>query len=176
MSCGDVNNSLGRIPKYSHNEKACNSAADPLNIIIRGSRAVSLGRDLRQIQNVDTGYNWSSPSFWGIATARDQWVSIAGSCKVQDDQYTTGHFWDRFHIRIWDARIGVLAGAHHENLLTLGGNPLRPQPHKPDSFESGKDSVAEDLKGIGKVVILNGAWMDNYLRVPYCSGWAAVIN
>ena len=107
----------------------------------------------------------------------NQWLLAAGPCKVQDEQYITGYIWDRFHIRLWDIAGGhVIAGAHHENLLTLGGNPPRPQLHRPDAFESGKDSVCDDFRALGRNVLQNVLWMDNYRRVPYCSGWAALIR
>jgi len=148
-----------------------------MNVLFVSETSASLGQTLRQIVNVDTGQNWASIMYWALPTAVNQWTDISSSCKMQDDQCITGPLYDRFHIRMWDLPDGnVIAGAHHENLVTLGGNPPRLRIHRPDAFESGKDSICDDFRAIGKNITQNAFWMNNYNRVPYCSGKAALIS
>jgi hypothetical protein len=177
MTCGDFNTDLGPLPKNAHSDKRCKSTADPTNVVFRSESSRNLGSVLREIVNVDTVERWRTPSFLRFATARDQWMEIDQKCKKQSDQVVTGDFWDRFHIRIWDGPGGhVIAGAHNENLLTIGGNLPLPHPHQPGAFESGRDSICDDFQALGKSVVRSGIWMDNYQREPYCSGWAALIG
>jgi hypothetical protein len=146
-----------------------------MNILFLNDRSSSLEGTFKGIQNAHTGEDWGNPSWLFLATARDQRARLAGSCKGQDKQLVAGWFWDRFHVRIWDLGDNVIAGAHHENLLTIGGNPPRLQPHKPDAFESGKVAICTDFRLLRNVVA-NGLWLDNETLVPYCSGYAAVIG
>ena len=176
MACGTANTPLGSLPKYAHNDLRCRSIADPLNVIFENQApAKQLGRRLRTIVNGDTGQLWSGVRWGMLPTANDQWIDSDGSCKMQDDQCISGPLYDRFHVRMWNHGAHVIVGAHHENLLTLGGNLPFVHPHRPDAYESGKDSLCDDFRA-SKTVVQNGIRMSNYKRVPYCSGRAALIR
>jgi len=146
-----------------------------MNILFLNDNSASLERTFKQIQNRFTGENWENPQWLFVPTARDQRAYVGGSCRKQNRQLVAGWFWDRLHVRFWDVGANVIAAAHHENLLTIGGNPPRPAPHKPDAFESGRVTICADFQGIRNVVP-NGLWMNNAKDVPYCSGFAAVIG
>ena len=177
MTCGTIGTSLGTLPKYAHHDSNCTSQGDPFNIVVQGETSASVSKTLQGTQNADTGQNWKHPQkIIGLfATANDQWASVSGSCAPQVEQLVSGSFHSRFHIRMWDYNGNVIAGAHHENLLTLGGNAPYIHLHGVSSFESGKDSVCDDLRAAGKTVTQNAIWMDNYERERYCSGKAASI-
>ena len=153
MTCGNENTAFGLLPKYAHFDDDCHSTADPMNILFLNESPQGLERTIRQIDNIDTGKRWGPPAWWFVSTARDQHAQIDGSCKEQDDQWVAGDIWDRFHIRIWAVPGGnVIAGAHHENLLSIGGNPPWLHGHWPDSFDSGKVTICADFRSIGKTV------------------------
>ena len=179
MACGQTPvTAKGTFPKQAHHDDTCAVPADPFNLLFVNEKSASLAATLRGLKNSDTKQVWKSPRIGGvIPTARNQWAMIDGSCKVQDEQRVTGSLWDRYHIRLWDLNNGdVLACAHHENLLTLGGNPPRAHLHRVDAFESGKDSVCDDFRAnTYKRIQQNALIMGNYKRVPYCSGLAALI-
>ena len=178
MSCGTIATPKGVLPKYAHDDDLCQGCADPLNVLFESETAHNLSLLLQGITNCDTGKRWNLPSRWCLLTrANNQWVDTQKGCVQQDEQLITGPAWDRFHIRMWDLTSrAVIAGAHHEYLVTLGGNPLV-RLHGVDAFDAGRDSVCDDFRAnTGKSVTRRVIWMNNYERVPYCSGWAALIS
>ena len=178
MSCGTVISRQGTLPRYAHDDSNCDSSADPLNLLFEDKTSANLSGMLRATVNVDTNQAWRQPWRLGpFAAAHDQWVEITDVCVHQDEQCVTGPIWNQFHIRMWDLpNRRVIGGAHHENLLSLGGNPPGLRGHPVDAFESGKDSVCDDCLTSGKNVSRNAIFMNNYKRVPYCSGLAAYIT
>jgi len=177
----------GLLPNYTHSDRRCSSRADPLNLLIENETSSSLSGLLASTVNGDTNDVWKPPRWRELAPATDQWVVINGQCGRQLHQLVTGSIWDRYHIRLWDlAGQRVIAGAHHEQALTLGGNSPgvggrlsripHPRLHLPSSHESGKDSVCDDLKRNMKSVRKRGFRLYNEMRVPFCSGWAAYVR
>jgi hypothetical protein len=182
MACGDIGTSKGTLQRYAHFDDDCNlgSRADPMNMLFTTENADDLEDTFHRITNVDKGKKWKNPSWFFMATARDQWLHIDGECKEQDVQCVVGWIWDRFHIRLWNIVSGgsnnVIANAHHENLLTIGGNLPLPHGHQPDSFDAGKESVCDDFLGLGRPVSPRELPLNNYQRLPNCDGIAALIE
>ena len=177
MTCGNVTTIRGSLPRYAHSDDDCNDTADPINILFLNEKASDLEDTLHGITNTHKNKKWKTPSWFFVTTARDQWVRIDNQCREQDKQCVVGWIWDRFHIRLWDLPNGnVIANAHLEALLSVGGNLPLPRPHRPTSFDSGMDAVCEDFQAQGRQVTREALPMNNYVNDPHCEGKAAVIG
>jgi hypothetical protein len=164
------------LPRFAHFDDDCEDTADPMNILFLEQTASGLERTLHGITNAEKNKKWKKPSYMGFATARDQWLHISGDCRVQDEQCVVGAFWDRYHIRLWEVGSDVIANCHHEDLITIGGNPRLPRPHYPTSFDTGKNTICEDFRTAGRLVTPAALPMRNNLNDPACDGNAALIG
>lgn len=174
MTCGYIPTPVGLLAKHTHSDDGCLSTADPINVVFESIDADAVGYVVTAIANRATGALWKVPRLGPFATADHQWLQQGGECIQEIAQYVAGPFWERYHVRLWDwpGQV-VLAAAHHE-FLSLGVND--PPQHLVSSFESGKDSLCQDLTYAGRKVLQNAFEMDNYRLSPYCSGWAASVK
>jgi hypothetical protein len=145
------------LPRFAHFDDDCEDTADPMNILFLEQTASGLERTLHGITNAEKNKKWKKPSYMGFATARDQWLHISGDCRVQDEQCVVG-------------------ACHHEDLITIGGNPRLPRPHYPTSFDTGKNTICEDFRTAGRLVTPAALPMRNNLNDPACDGNAALIG
>ena len=176
MTCGNVPTDRGELPRFAHFDDDCQDTADPMNLLFLEETASSLERALHGITNAEKKKKWKKPSFWGFATARDQWLYIDRECREQDEQCVVGWIYDRYHIRLWELGGNVIANAHHEYLISLGGNPPLPRPHYPTSFNTGKDTICFDFEAVGRRVDPIALPMNNAINDPECDGRAALIG
>src|SRR5439155_8770009 len=121
---------------------------------------------------------WDLPNGNVIASVHHEYlVTIGGnpSPRAQEDRHDSFKSGNNSIPRVlaMAKRVGRWVGAIPR---AIGGKFPRLHPHRPDSFESGKDSICDDFRANGRQVLQNGVRMDNYKRVLYCSGEAALIS
>lgn len=167
MACGSAPAPNSHLPKYAQSNSSCSCQPtdDPMNVLFMNTTSQAVANALLGLPTDP----WQHTAVAGMA-----WAELPG-CSPLNDQLVKGSVYKRFHVRLWDLGNDVLGSAHHEYLLTLGGNPFF-HWHGVDSFDAGKDEVCNDYVNLGRSVAQDAIDMGNYRRVPYCRGTAATIS
>lgn len=172
MSCQMAPSPLGPLPTFTHRESSCHRKSDPINIIAPSKSPFVLRAHLSGSPSSTGGKPWGMA---GVFSGLQSIIKPTG-CGVQDEDLANGGLWERVHVRLWrwDPIDGTVGAAHHEFGITLGAGP-RNLIHRPTSYDTGRDTVFEDMTGRPAPLPSDLVDLGNYVRSPHASGTAALV-